>query len=301
MGLMQAQPPGAPLAYGAPARGATTRASGTTTSCPASVRRGASFTPSTSRLATSAGRCRSATRRSWQAAASPAPARRTSAAPSRRGRAGLHRLHQRREIPRLRRGLGSRAVGRAAARQRPRHAHDLSGAAFRRAARRHCRRRRRPVLLDGLRYNRGIRVAMMGAIRAISQSAKFRNRQPSTVNRPNRIANSMTSTLPRLRRRLRGAAAGETGRSAPRHRRRRQRRRARPHRQWRHHAAVVRRERVPLSRVARRLRRAAGVDGERAGPPVDDPERRAVVRPRHRPGRVAARVPVPLRDAAAVG
>ncbi len=128
-----------------------------------------------------------------------------------------------------------------------------------------------------------------------SVSRHHRNRQSSICNR--QCVTSLPSDLagvyavPPL--------ARQAGR-APCDRPAGQRRHARPHRRRRDHPVVVRRQRLSLPRVARRLRRAAGVDGQRTRFVVDDPEPWAVVWPRDRSGGAAARVSVSVRDAAAV-
>ena len=86
-----------------------------------------------------------------------------SGRPHRDGRRpGLHRRHQRQPHPRLRQEIGRGGLGPAAAGQRPRHAHDLSGTQDRQAVRRHRRRRGEQVQQGVRRQARGVRASVNG-------------------------------------------------------------------------------------------------------------------------------------------
>ena len=140
--------------------------------------------------------------------------------------------------------LGPRRVRRRVAGQRTCHADHLP----------------RPALAAGSWWSSPPAGAGSSRRRSQIQSSRSvsRNRQSSICNR------QFLHTSPlRSRWRLRRSAAGAPGRRTPCDRPAGQRRHARPHRRRRDHPVAVRRQRVSLPRVARRLRRAAGVDGQR--------------------------------------
>ena len=188
VGLMKEQPPGAPLAYRRASPWGDYARFWDTSSLPCQQPpwgqlHAVDLVDRRHPLAGAAGQRAAAGRR----AASPAPARRTSAAPSRPPAAWCS------SPPPTTRGFARSTRRRAACcstrRCRPvdmprriTYRAPRSG----RAAGGRRRRRGRAVLVDGLRYNRGVRSPVIGiAIRAIS-----------IANRQSPIANSMTSLSP---------------------------------------------------------------------------------------------------------